>query len=465
MAMKIQRHVLLLALGYLGTAAAAGGASWMAYDEYQTARDEESNLRKQVGLVDLKIGRIEELEKDVICLRENLTYAVAILPTSKEVNDFVTKLNDFADEAHLNINGLGRPADRSKNKEGFEKVTYKVEMTANFDQFLSFLNLTEGWERLVRVSKVSIKSGKWDKDQSRDDVRADISLELQAFSYPGNDDPSKLAKIQNYEKRMQQLQDEILLQRQEIQVETFAYVPNPLRRDPLIDPRRRLSDEKEGGWPFADQKAAVDVLIELTSALTELTESLKGDGVNFIRRLEIETTIDKKLADLELNLDKAMADDAVTDSALRRRIEREVRPVLLGLKQRDPNVSARATVDDLRRFEKEMTALLAEGKFDDVLKKHETIKGRVDGRTLSQEGAAILQAITATALEAEVALDFSKKVIVIKGAIVAESGSVAVINGHVLQEGDSLEDGLIVHRIATDRVEFQYRGVVLARAR
>lgn len=460
-----KKNMMFLALGYLATAAAAAGGGYYCYEEYKVARDEEASVNKEIELADVKIGQIDDLEVDVICLRENLSHSVRILPSSTEVNEFVDKLSEFARESGCSLRILGTPNDRSKSKEVFDKVIYKADLVGNTHQFHKFLALAEGWERFVRVTKVEIKGGSWEDDMAREEVRHEISLELETYSYLGNDDSAARVAIGNYDKRVEQLQDEILLRRSENQVETYQWVENPLRRDIFVDPRRRVADDVQGGWPYADQKSAVDALSQLASDLSNLTIALAAPDVNFIRRLEIETEIDRKLAQIQQDLEKAVQPDAVTDMSLKRRLERDVRPVVQQLVSRDPNLSSQATVSDLRRFRDEMRSLVDEGSYDSVLKKHQTIKGRIDGKHITTEAAEILQQIDKTAFEAEVALDFQRKNIDVRGAIVSSSGSIVIVNGRVLHEGDALEEDLVVHRITADRIEFRYRGVVLARSR
>lgn len=460
----IQKHVLLLSLGYLGAAAAAGGGGYYCYEEFKACRDQEAAIKKQIDLADVKIARIEGLEVDVICLRENLSHSVRILPNSTEVNEFVNKLASFADEAGIALTTLDNPIDRSKNKEGFDKVIYKAELTANTHQFLKFLSLAEGWERFVRVTKLQVKAGDWPEELAREDVRHDVSVELETYSYQSGD-PSKTVAIQNYDRRVEQLQDEILLRRSENQVETYTLVENPLRRDFMVDPRRKVTEEVEEGWPFEEQKIAVEALVGLAEQLSALTQSLQQPGVNFIRRLELETEIDRQLVELQAKLEVAIAPDAVTDPSMKRRIEKDVRPILQQLLERDPNAQTNFTSKELRAFRDELRGLISQQAYDQVLKRFQTIKGRVDGKRLNAEAAALLQEIEHSAVEAEVAIDFQSKDIEIKGAIVSPSGSIVVVNGQVLHEGDSLEDDLVIHLIASDRIEFRYRGVVLARAR
>ena len=467
--MAFQKHALLLVLGYAGTLAGAGAAGYFFYEEYKEARDQEANLKKQADLADIKIKRIPALETDVICLRENLSELVKILPTSKEVNEFVNKLNDFSMESNVQINALTPPSknrnNSKKQKDVFDKVIYKLAMTANIEEFLAFLSLCEGWERFVRVTSIEVKAGDWDEDMSREDVVHAVSVELETYAYQGGDDPSKSTTILNYDKRKEVLRDEIVSRRADIRVERYTLVPNPMRRDPFVDPRRRLTDDGDGGLPYPEQKLLVEDLLTRASELKALTTAVLAKGTNFIRRLELETEIDQKSLGLKEDLDQAMAARSITDHALKRRVEREVIPLLKELLERDQTANAAATLEDLRRYVQDMALLLEQGKYQAVLQKNEIIVGRVDPGSLDKEGAELLHLIKKAATQAEVALDFAKKDFEIRGAIVADTGSVVVINGHVLQEGDALEDGLVIHHIASDRIEFEYRGVLLARAR
>lgn len=466
MAIQMNKNALLLVLGYLGTVGGAVGGGYYAYEAYKEARNEEAEVKKLIEMADIKIKRVSNLEVDVICLRENVSELVRILPNSREVNEFVNKLNDFAAESHLRIDSLHDEKDRGKQKDVFDKVTYKLQVMGNVEQFLAFLSLCEGWERFVRVTSISVKAGEWDEDRQREDIVHEISVELQTYSYRGHDDAiAKATVIHNYDNRRDSLKDEIISRRADIRVERYNLVPNPLRRDPFVDPRRRLTDEGDGGLPYADQKAMVDLFVSRAEELHALAEAVTQPATNFIRRLELETEIDTKSQLLKADLDKALSANSVSDTSLKRRIEREVLPTVKSLLERDQQASAAATLEDLRRYSRDMALLLQEAKYEEVMKRHKIIKGRVNVAQLSPESAAVLQLIDKSARNAEVALEFSKKDMEIGGAIVAKSGSVVVVNGHVLKEGDALEDGCVVHRISPDRIEFRYRGVVLARAR
>lgn len=465
MALEMKKQGILLALGYLATLGGAGGFGYFTYEKYKESRDEEASVKKQIEMAEIKIQRIPGLETDVICLRENVGELVKILPDSKEVNEFVNKLNDFSIDSGVALSSLKPEKDTSKKKDVFDKVIYKLEMTANLDRFLQFLSACEGWERFVRVTSLEIDGGDWDEEMARDEVVHDISVALETYAYRGHDDPSKLSTtIHNYDRRRDSLWDEIISRRSEIRVERYTYVPNELRRDPFIDPRRRVVDEGDGGLPYEEQQALVLDFVLRASELAEKLAALEAPGLNFIRRMELDNEIDSKLYALQNEVETCIAARDVTDHSLRRRIERDVMPILRSVDE-SRGATAAVKLDDLREFRNKMVELLDAGSYAAAVAKFKTIEGRIATAELDPEMLALLQDIERSALQAEAALEFESKDIEIGGAIVASTRSVVVVNGLVLSEGDALEDDLIVHRIAADRIEFEYRGVVLAKVR
>ncbi len=465
MAFEMKKQGVLLALGYVATLGGAGAFGYFAYEKYKEARDEEASVGKQIEMADIKIARIPGLETDVICLRENVGELVKILPDSKEVNEFVNKLNDFSIESGVELSSLKPEKDRSKKKDVFDKVIYKLEMTANLDRFLQFLSACEGWERFVRVTSLEIDGGDWDEEMARDEVVHDISVALETYAYRGHDDPSKLSTtIHNYERRRDTLWDEIISRRSEIRVERYTYVPNELRRDMFIDPRRRIVDDGDGGLPYEEQQALVMDFVTRAAELADKLSALEAPGLNFIRRMELDNEIDSKLYGLQNEVEACVASRDVTDHSLRRRIERDVMPILRSVGE-TRGVTTAASIEDLRQFRNKMAELLDAGNYAAVVAQFDTIEDRLAPEDLDPEMLALLQDMEQTAYQASAAMDFESKDIEIGGAIVASSRSVVVVNGLVLSEGDALEDDLIVHRIAADRIEFEYRGVVLAKVR
>lgn len=461
--MAIQKQTLIgLVLGYTAVAGGAAAFGYYAYGQYTEAREQEAAIQKQIDLAKIKVARIEGLEVDVICLRENLSEAAKILPDDAEVNEFVNKLNDFADEAGTFVQALDDQKDRSRTKDSFDKVIYKISMLANVEQFLSFLALAEGWERFVKVTSIDVKAGAFDEGMARDEVRHEITVSLQTYAYRGPDESSAV-QIINYDSRREALREEILARRAEIQVERYNFLPNPMRRDMFIDPRHRASEEGEGGLPIAEQRALVDAMVGEAEDLLAMNELVEQDGTPFLRRLELQMDIDKRVDLLESALIKVNDERQVTDRTQYKRLD-FVRASVRDLRDLSEVPSA-VTTEELRAAHAEMALNLEDGEFEAVIRRHEAITARVVPDALDHAGVALLNDINKAAIQAETAKDFAGIDIEIRGAIVADNGSVAVINGRVLQEGDALGDDLVLHRVLPDRIEFRYRGVILARNR
>ena len=72
----------------------------VAYFEYgrvKKIRTEMQGVEGQIAAAETKRQKIPKLEKDVIVLRENLAEYVKILPDDREVNDVLTRINQFAE--------------------------------------------------------------------------------------------------------------------------------------------------------------------------------------------------------------------------------------------------------------------------------------------------------------------------------------------------------------------------------
>ncbi|MBU0755017.1 MAG: type 4a pilus biogenesis protein PilO [Planctomycetes bacterium] len=144
----------------------SGGLSYWIYDEYQKTKEEENDLQSQIETAKVKRDKVPGLESEVIKLRENVKEYVKILPDTKEVNEFVKKLSDFANQSGVELVSLkdDKRSGRKKTQEVFDKESFRLELTGNVFEFLKFISLIENYERFITISEISVKAGDYDED-------------------------------------------------------------------------------------------------------------------------------------------------------------------------------------------------------------------------------------------------------------------------------------------------------------
>jgi hypothetical protein len=141
---KLQRRLLI------GTAVVlvSGVFAFLTYRDYrliQTIRDEIQSTEGAIHAARAKISKIPAQEHDVIVRRENLNEYVQILPDDREINDFVSKINSFADRSGVEVSKLDDVGARNRApvkgpKDPFEKVVYKMDLRGSTESILAFLN-------------------------------------------------------------------------------------------------------------------------------------------------------------------------------------------------------------------------------------------------------------------------------------------------------------------------------------
>src|SRR5262249_48221849 len=115
---------------------AFGFFAWRDAATVSQTRDEIAGLQTQIEAAARKKGAIPGLEREVIVLRENVDQYVKILPDNREINDFVNKINAFADQSEVVVTKLDdvdrkRNSRPNKGKEAFEKVEYKLQLSGS----------------------------------------------------------------------------------------------------------------------------------------------------------------------------------------------------------------------------------------------------------------------------------------------------------------------------------------------
>ena len=447
-----------------------GGLSYWIYESYNKAREEEETCRNQSAAFRVKQERVPSLEREVIMLRENVKEYVKILPDEAKVNDFADSLSGFAEESEVFFTKLDDKANRKpgKKKEVFDRTTFHLNLSGNLFQLLKFISLVENYERFVRISEITIKAGDNDENTLKSEVCHECSLKVDTFVYNSHVGGS-LTKIQNYDKKREQLIPEIRSARNDIQIERYEYVYNHSIRDSFIDPRpwAVLSDVGEGVLDIEAQNRFItdvdDKILEI-QGLLEMVK--KSSGVALIRRMELQHEVGERIRELSDQIKTAVEEQWITDPACKQKMDHEICPQVAALaKETDQWAESYSSISlkDLTSIREAMADMYAKQDFEGCVKRFNIFQNKLEPSVeetlaLDEKKGPLLREIREINRSAVIANDFYTNVdIKISGIVYQREGSVVIVNGQVLKEGDSLQDQLFVDSISENEVNFKFK--------
>ncbi|MBI1853694.1 MAG: type 4a pilus biogenesis protein PilO [Planctomycetes bacterium] len=449
---------------------AFGFFAWRDAATVTATRDEIAGLQGQIDAAARKKASIPALERDVIVLRENVDQYVKILPDDREINDFVNKINAFADQAEVVVTKLddidrakhGRQTN-SKGKEAFEKVEYKIQLSGSIDGLLTFMGLFENFDRFVRISSYEIKTGKDDAERdSKGRIKHDVNLQLETFVYNGGEGPAGRAKIRDYETKRDELKAEIARARQDIEIEKYSRRFDRVRRDPFIDPRAQSTESDPQA--LTKQKTILDKLVgrfdEIEKALA--TESAEQD---LIKRSEMRRVNDGMLLDFSKEVVAAKSGGLITAAPLLEVFQKKILDHIdsivqsRGLSGNEAGIS----IADLERVRGKLTDLFEKGDYKVVLEQFELLERTSDLGSAQPQAAPVLAEIQRIRDAAKTHVEFASRPISIEGLVYRPEGSAVIINGSVLSAGDSVDPEVVVSRIDEGEVEFTYKNIKIVR--
>ena len=465
---------LFLGLGACGLLTVGFGV--LIYFAQSSISEQEAVIaskRSEVANAQTKAAELPALEKRVILLREIVEEYLKILPDEKEVTDFIRKLYAFQDKVGVQITELqdktGRSSGRkgaTKAEPGFDQLSYSLKLQADTWKFLAFLNRLESYERFVRIPRIRVSAGDRSKDDDPTKVRHEFDLDIETYVFDPADSKKNEAKVDKYEKRVAEMQDEIARAREKILAEPFEFHGPRGRRDPFLDPRLRIP--KEGGGEAALQRQ-LEIVEGLRADLARIGQlALEYDQANqMIRRFELRRDIDQSIQALMDRVGKVQKEGKVSYLPLVRRLQKDVLDGISELRGRFDSKGGAGGAGPSREELQDLTAAmrenLAEGQFTIAIDRFQLVAERLKPVEDDPERRDLALELQKLHHQARMALEFGKKKIEVDGIIVSDQGSVAVINGRSFGEGDYVDDDILVRRILPDSIEFQYRDVVISK--
>lgn len=450
----------------------SGGLSYWIFDAYKQAQTDEESYKNQISLAKVKRDKVPALEKAVIMLRENVKEWVKILPDEDKVNEFVDRLSDFAEASGVSFTKLQDSAQRRRGrvKEVFDRTTFNLEIQGNVFQFLKFVSLVENYERFIRISDITVKAGDYDEETIKVDVNHKITLLVETFVYHGNEGVAGATKIQNYEKKRDLMIDEIKSARNEIEIERFDWVYDPMIRDPFVDPRSWASGTKSvEGLDIVKQEAFIDEMMSTITDVKTLLETVKNsNSMPLLRRMELQQQVGEKIIELNKRMSESIEQRWISDPACRRKWENEIIPEINFLNKESKGFTQTVSVVSLEELEDirdELLNLYDSGDYDACIRRYNVVKSQLpesleDALVVDKEKNTVLYQIQRLNRKAEIAKEFHSKELIISGIICQPERSVIIINGKVLTEGQQLENNLVVERIESKEVYFKFKGEV-----
>jgi Tfp pilus assembly protein PilO len=460
---------LLATIG--GTAASlclsAGGGIYYTQGLIEEVEAQAVDKEKAVAAADQRIALTPGLEKEVIVLRENLDEYVKILPSEKQLADFLRMLDKFGQQSGVQASGLVPKNIREAKGDRFTPIEYTYEMTATLWQCLKFMNLIENFDRFVSITDFGIQSGDGQRDDTRGgDVVHKVKLTLQTYKYNGKSD-SKEVKIPDYEAQKQALQEEIWKRMQTIRLDRYEHKGECGRRDVLIDPRER-GDVRMIGASQAEQRAVLDKYVGEVTRLREMQTRIKKSDTTLFEQYSLEKGLKEGLEKLAASMDADAS--TVTYAPYRLRWSKEVVTPLQELRGIVANTKVEPTKIDPYLTAREMQQLVTDMAADCNSGQLETAKTRYDAVAQRMNVAStdprheLAVAAKSWHHKASTALDFKSLDLKIQGVVVHRGGrSGVLLNGETFEEGEYVADDLLLKAVEEEQIWFVFRGLTLVR--
>jgi len=460
-----RKKIFVILGGSLALALICGVVAYFQYDAVKSVREQTATVEAQIEAAETKRERIPDLEREVIVLRENVAEYVKILPDDREVNDFVTKINEFADASGVvvtTLDDVARLGTKKKQADPFERVAYNINLTGDIDEVMTFISYFENHERFVKIPSFTIKAAKRRTLEEGGKARHEVEMMLETFVYNQGGSGLSRVTIPSFDAKRDKFEAEILKARRDISIDKYPFTPNEHRRDPFLDPRVSAVDAERITLAKQRQKLA-----ELQGMLAKIDElrSAEGEENDLLKKSELRRRTDDAVRDLAAMVDTAREEDWFTLNAIQEELEETVVVPLEAIvvnRGIHPN-AAPLTVADLEAIHSDMEELFHAGEYEQVIEQFEALFTRMDAAEQGAEFHALLQEVVRMKDHAAAILEFQEREIRILGIVYSPSASTAIINGMVVAEGDPVDDEVLVAAIHEDEVEFLFREIRISK--
>lgn len=424
--------------------------------------------RQEIQAAEVRIKQIPATEDEVIVLRENLANYVKILPDEKELIAFVRMLGEFERQTGLKGTGLSPlKSAQGKGAQRFQQIGYTYDTKGTLWQFLKLLSLLEGYDRFVAITDFNITSGSGDRDATTSDGQTVHTMRLTLHTYTYNaQSQAKEVAIANYEKRKNELSEEIWKRIRDIKIERYDYREKVGRRDVFVDPR--ISGEDGSVETMDTQKTILERYVGEIARLHAMARKWRDPETTLFEQYGLEKSLREGLAKIDETIEadvrlvtyapfklKWSTQVTVPLDEVRAQFQgkqEQVRPVDLFLPKADIEALVTAMAKDLNA-----------GQLEDAKSRFDAVASRLAVPAGDDRHALAVQA-KSMQVQAATALDFRGMDLRLDGLVVVHGGKSGVLlNGEIYEEGEFIAEDLLLKQVEEEQVWFVFRGLTLVR--
>ncbi|MEQ1892906.1 MAG: GspMb/PilO family protein [Planctomycetota bacterium] len=460
-----KKKKVLFVGGSLLLAGALGTLIYYQQEGIEKRRTEVAALKKTIEEDKELLQKTPDLVKQVIIQRETDSVIKQILSDEKDVNELSRTLNRFAQESGFTFSQVKDDSRvNKKSKDDFERVSYTLSFEADAFQLLTFLNKLESHTRFMSVTTMKLSAAGRNEYTADSVPRHRLTLDLETYVYAPTGNTTEV-KIDQYEKKRDLLVSEISKRGAELRIPAYEYRGQRARRDPWIDPRVPV----DGGptMPIEEQIALVDGLAEKATEIDKIWGEAKTAD-NLIKTMKLRSDLEERLGLLEEEIRRVDAGGFLVFVPALKRYERGVVEVVRTVRDQmssGEGADGGASTALLRETSEAMDRHIQAQEYELALQAFNTVESRLGLADQDPLKEPMVKNIRELRHLADTVLAFEAVPLDIQGVALYEGRApVVLINGEPLSEGEMIGEELLIQTIAADRVEFAFRGLILARS-
>ncbi len=471
----------LLAVAVGSVVVALGVFGWLSWSDLQAIdglHEEHETLRAKLAKAETEIRQIPGLEDEVLILRERVKEYVTILPDDSEVNRLVDDLSTFAGDSGVTVTVLDdtqakqRKVRQSKTREAFDRITYKVKLTAGTEGFLKFLDSFENkYGRFVNIPTLKIKGGdETPTEGTAAEPASEIDMDLETYVYNPKTQGVDQVEIPKEDAKLERLRQSGKLDARstDLALARFDYKPAPDRRDPFVDPRLTLA--VNGKVSEEVRRAQLQALEDLKARLAKIDELVAREGKtpDPVQKIQLQGQTNALIRELDVLVTKYAADRFFTLPDYAHDFQDSIETPFRALFEKRGQLGDAITIGR-KEIEDRVVAMeqaLESGRYEKVVALSQDLaqlRSRVEG----QEGMeGLFRRAGEVQRRASLHVEFASRAFAFGGCICYQGDprqSVVIINEKSYGPGESVEDGLVILSINTTEVVFDFKGITVSR--